>query len=481
MLNFLSNLGSGVARLGSAFGHGAASIGKGIGRGVRRLGELGEDDDQVGLYRTPDFNPNAGRDSGRSMIDVARGPRVIEDFVTAAEDDARADSLLERRNLPIPLPSPPGGPPPLTPAPSLNELRTALPSLPSRPSPPLAAPPAAPKAVPDLVPDMDLDRRNLPIPRLPGHSGGPIPFNSIDAAKYDKVMSHAKRDAEGNFTRGFNRDWKTVAQNVLRGAAMAAGSARPGEDPLGRALGGALTAGAGSAINPQAGYEFAFDVGQRPRMEAETARERAEKDRMIAEIFNQAKLDDLRATTEERRSQAQKNRLPTREPRPTPAWRQVVGPDGQPILVDMNAPENRRKVFTSYVKPADPKSPAPPTAAELAVDPESGMSVEEMADASYNTRGGDRYVFDRLPARTRQILSTGKNAVDGTTRNATQAEIDDAQKEFERAVGRQRKTDLDYTRGVIRRKRVGGSRNKASASASSQPTANLKDLEKLWR
>ena len=76
-LSFLANLGSGVARLGSAFGRGAIGAGKGIGqgfmsagrglgRGVRRLGELGEDDlplDQPSAptspapIMTPPFNP----------------------------------------------------------------------------------------------------------------------------------------------------------------------------------------------------------------------------------------------------------------------------------------------------------------------------------------------------------------------------------------------------------------------------------------
>jgi hypothetical protein len=286
MLSFLGNLGSGIARLGPGFAHGAASIGKGIGRGVRRLGELGDDEDEAGPFGTPPFMP--GNNASR------RGPRIVEEAVADAENDAREDfgaSPYSPRPTPLPrLPSRDDLPdlpisrgnlpiPSLTPAPSSAELRSAPPILPpARRDLPLTIPsaPSMTGVADALAPKMDLDRRNLPIPRLPGHAGEPIPFNSIDAAKYDEVMKHAKRDAEGNLTRGFNRDWKTVAQNVLRGAAMAAGSARPGEDIIGRAIGGALAAGAGSAINPQAGYEFAFDVGQRPKMEAELARARGE-------------------------------------------------------------------------------------------------------------------------------------------------------------------------------------------------------------
>jgi hypothetical protein len=324
-LSFLANLGSGIAKLGSAFGRGAVGVGKGIGRGFKRLGELGEEDSSPEPYQTPPFIPREESGRGRSMMEIVApsdrrltggadpyaprpGMRSLEDAVAAAENDARADSLIERRNLPIPMPDPPGGPPALTPAPSLNELRTALPSLPSGPSPPLAAPPAAPRAVPDMVPDMDLDRRNLPIPALPGHSEGPAPYNRFDAARYDSVMKHAKRDAEGNLTGGFNRDWKSTLKNAFLAASLAARSAGPGEDPLGKALGGALAGGVGSAINPQAGYEFAFDVGERPKMEAEMAREQAARDRANMEIRRQAELDDLRATTGGRRAQADESR-----------------------------------------------------------------------------------------------------------------------------------------------------------------------------
>jgi len=311
MWSFLSNLGSGLKNLGSGFAHGAASVGKGIGRGVKRLGELGEGDYDLGPGGTPGINPNAGY-SGQG------GVRGIEDAVAAAENDARADygakpaPLLDgdmpnlpdlpinRRDLPIPAP---------TPAPSLAEMRSPLPSLPpARRVTPVAAPAAAPVAagMEALKPEMDMDRRNLPIPRLPGHAGGPTPYNAIDAAKYDYVMGHAKRDAEGNLTHGFNRDWKTTLQNALRGASMAAGSAGPGEDPLGRALGGALTAGAGSAINPQAGYEFAFDAGERPKMEAEQARARAERAAVMEETLNRAKLEGMDAETGLKRSQSNK-------------------------------------------------------------------------------------------------------------------------------------------------------------------------------
>jgi hypothetical protein len=153
---------------------------------------------------------------------------------------------------------------------------------------------------------MDLDRRNAPIPRLPGKSGPPVPYNPIDAAKYDAVMAHAKRDPEGNLLGkaeggGFDRDWGMTLKNVLLGASAAAAGARPGEDPLGRAIGGAFTAGVGSTINPEAGHEFGFDVGQRPKLEAEIGRARAEQDRQRIERA---------AAMDEALKQGQVNRIP---------------------------------------------------------------------------------------------------------------------------------------------------------------------------
>jgi hypothetical protein len=317
MFGFLSNLGSGLARLRSAFGHGAASIGKGIGRGVDRLSQIasGEDLETSSPYGTPPFNPNAAYPS-------QRGVRGLEDAVAAAENDAREDfganpyaakpaPILDgdlpnlpiaRGNLPIPAPIPTPGA-----APSFSGLNREPVTL---PNPPVARNPVPTPAGASVVTamkapgaEMDLDRRNVPIPRLPGEKGSPIPYNPIDAAKYESVMSHAKRDAEGNLTHGFNRDWKTIAQNVLRGASAAASSARPGEDLLARAIGGGAAAGVGSTINPEAGYEFGFDTGQRPKMESEMARAKAERAAAMDEAIKQGQVDRIPIDAEREKAQ----------------------------------------------------------------------------------------------------------------------------------------------------------------------------------
>jgi hypothetical protein len=295
-LGFLANLGRGVASLGSAFGRSAASIGKGIGQGVKRLGQLGDEGDDLGPGGTPTFMPGQGRLSGAS-------PRIVEDAVASAENNARAEfgsgaeTLLERRNLPITSRDPLTAPIPTQPAigaavgsaPRTSGFAPSPALLPSLPTPRPPSPVAALGAAPSMAgpgPERIPDRSEIPIPRLPGKSGGPVPYNTADAARYDSVMSHAKRDAKGDLLGpdeggGFNRDWKMSLRNAFLGASQAA-AANP-RDPLGAALGGALTAGAGSAINPQAGYEFAFDAGERPKMEAEMERGRKERAQAMAE------------------------------------------------------------------------------------------------------------------------------------------------------------------------------------------------------
>lgn len=66
--------------------------------------------------------------------------------------------------------------------------------------------------------------------------------------------------------RGFWDIMKTAGVGALQG--MATGG-------LGGAIGGALAGGIGSAISPEAGRGYRFDVMQRPRMEADIARQMA--------------------------------------------------------------------------------------------------------------------------------------------------------------------------------------------------------------
>jgi hypothetical protein len=299
-LGFLANLGSGIAKLGTGFARGVVGAGKGIGRGVRRLDEL--DYDEGDEYGTPPFIPR----SENAAINPAgdRGVRVLEDAVAVAENSARDDSLLERRNLPINLPMLSMPKPPAEPLPG---KASTLPD--ARATAPIMASAATPPIVPLKAPPSQMSRADLPIPQLPGRSGAPIPYNPIDAAKYDYMIGKARRDPEGNLIPmsqggGYDRSFKQVLKNALYGASK--GVQQTGD--LGGAIGGALAAGGGTAINPEAGYEFAFDVGERPKLEAQLKRSRDERAAAMQDILNRAKLEGMDAETGEKRARTDKTR-----------------------------------------------------------------------------------------------------------------------------------------------------------------------------
>jgi hypothetical protein len=341
---FLGDIARAFRGLGSGVAHGIG----GLGRRIKRFGEADDLSPAIspGSYSKP---PSlASPSSSQNPAATARqGLRGMEDAVADAERFAREDSLAERRNLPIIASPTRGDLPPLTPAPSLAELRSPLPSLPpARRMMPVAKPASAPVAtgIEALRPEMDLDRRNLPIPRLPGHAGGPTSYNSTDAAEYDYVMRGAKRDAEGNLTGGFNRDWKQSLLSTALGAAR--GYATTGD--VGGAIGGAAAGGAGSIISPSGGREFVFDTMYRPELESRQAREQAARDRANMDVRRQAELDDVRAGTDERRARTRKLGEPT--PRSADPKIGINRRTGNREYFDANDPA-QRELYDAYVEP----------------------------------------------------------------------------------------------------------------------------------
>jgi hypothetical protein len=70
-------------------------------------------------------------------------------------------------------------------------------------------------------------------------------------------------------------------------------------------------------------------------------------------------------------------------------------------------------------------------------------------------------VFDRLPARQRQLIN-------GSIENADPAEVAEANRAYQTAISRQRKTDLNYTKGHIRAKRVGATKSQTPMQSPTQ-------------
>jgi hypothetical protein len=193
-------------------------------------------------------------------------------------------------------------------------------------------------------------------PELPTDYRGRQIRDTEDFERNQFVRRGATTDASGAVK--VPRSWKTSLANAGIGALR--GIATTGS--LGGAVGGALAGGVGATISPMAGRENLFSAFQAPGIRESIAkrREQEEQERQAAAeaLKTQAALADI----ELKRSQAYKNRLPplSKPPKaPSPAWRQVVGPDGAPILVDMNAPGSQGQTFTPYVKPTEPKPEKP--------------------------------------------------------------------------------------------------------------------------
>jgi hypothetical protein len=297
-----------------------------------------------------------------------------------------------------------------------------------------------------------LEPRDMPRGPLPGADPSALPDDAPRLSR-PEALAQAKHtymaDTPG---RG-----KSAILNALRGfvGGMATGGG------LGAGLGGALAGGAYGAIDPRGARAARFEMEERPRVLERFALEDVDEERQRRQAAGA--LD-----AEYKQAQIDKLRQPAPLPRPRPPVRSDRG------LYD---PDAGRIIPGTEPLP----KPQPPTAAEQTIDPDDDLSVEEKADASYQGKGGDQYVLKTLPARTRQILTDGtvteEGAVDAegniipgkTTRQADADEIEAAQQAWDRAIARQRKVDLDYTRGHIRSKVLRGRKGQPAKSSAATP------------
>lgn len=274
----------------------------------------------------------------------------------------------------------------------------------------------------------------LTTPASAGPSSAPIPYNPLDAAKFDYVMAGAKRDAEGNLLTkeqggGFKRDWKQSIGNALRGGALAMQQNPQGG--LAAFAGGALAGGLGTAINPQAGREFVFDVSHAPRIQQQMQRQRQEEAQARQTVMDELRRREIEARAGMREAEEEERRRKLKLPRIGEAtWGTFDTDTGQPIwrrpeaqraaaqkptwgqnmqtgaieIFDANDPE-QRKLYTQI-----PKAPRPPSLSESLRQAETNRlrkqgSVEKIARDSTDARKGE--ITASLPPKYRQILTQG--------------------------------------------------------------------------
>lgn len=265
---------------------------------------------------------------------------------------------------------------------------------------------------------------------MPGPLPAPIALTPpSQLERYRAEKESYLRDTPGRFKSGLLGALKGGLQGLASGQG------------LGGLVGGAIAGGGFGASDPRGLREQQFETAMRPKILERFAMENEERAQQAAgakaamdQVMNQAQLANMQSQIDERvnagRRADQELRFKENQPRVYKPGDYVADPRG------------REKAFQV---PITPKSP---TSAELATDPDDGSSVEEKARASYEARGGDSYVYDRLPERTRRVLEDDKGAYGP-------AEVAAAQREFDNARNRQWQADLSYTKGAIRSKVLG--------------------------
>lgn len=452
---------SGLGSFGKAIGGGLGKVGKEIGSGIVKGGQKigGEFKERIGEMRegggrpapmTPGFNPGASMPKlGGFRLGQGKPEAPSLGQPSGGNEPPRMPMPALDLKPPMPLtPIQQSGHPPLTGFDTNTGRLEGSP--PPRMAPPLTgvnpisgqmdnqppmirdsvqitdtAPRLAPSPVPSLAaPQMSAprdasfdSREGVPLPGRPNR-GGTVPYSDYEAGKYDAWAKHAKRDADGNFDPkgGTNRNWKSILQNGLLGAAQHADSG-----DWGKMLGGAIGGIGGSAVNPQAGYEHVWDAGHGARMMEDQGRqdaqvERQRKQRMGAmdEDYRRAQID---ATKRDKlmpvapgyglwnagKGEWEGGVKPEFRPsgqsaNAKPRW--VQGRlDGKAGWYNLDDPRYANKI----IEPFEREKPMTMQEAEADRAAEEG-SVESIAMKSYEARGGDNYVMSKMPAPLQQIL-----------------------------------------------------------------------------
>lgn len=464
------------------------TIGQGLGGGVKKIGQGIIPKDKPELLRTPGFVPDgasaAGGVGGGILPSIAQPKAMlplqtpnVAGSVNAAPRITESDAMFVR--MPQSFSGPPQTVGPATRGNQVNELTRGvnmanLTPIPRTP-PAMAAPtqgivptaPQMPGQMPnarEVAPPMDMDRRNVMLPALPGESG-PKDYSRTEAARYDYHRKRMKQPGDKGYdgTGQYKRSGGDIFRNALMGFFQ--GAASDPRNPLAGGLGGALVGGVGSTVSPQGSAEYGFNTVERPRLDQQMADEDAERKRQNAmqnaelqQMLNAQKSRQLDADVELKKAQAEKAR---RMEMPKPQFHNVA--PGAHVL------NNEGKMI--YQAPANPGTAAKAqgliNTREGLFDPVSRQWVEkfdkpinrtEALDEVYAEDGPlDQIVEDSLAGRQAALMERltpqertyiGKPPTDqdlgarlspkqqailsGVTDGATDAEVTQAYAAFER-------------------------------------------------
>lgn len=203
------------------------------------------------------------------------------------------------------------------------------PASPVAPATPVSvAPPVQPTAGPELnqytlanrPQMMSLPQQPLPPSNIsamaPPAPARPQSRDPIQRARNEAIYGGELQEQIGmKPKRGFWDIVKTAGVGALQGMATGGG--------LGGAIGGALAGGITSAIDPATGRAYRFDVMQRPRMEADIARQMAYDKFAREQMRGQAELEQTMAQT--KKTRAETEAIPGREELTREAARARIG------------------------------------------------------------------------------------------------------------------------------------------------------------
>jgi len=279
-----------------------------------------------------------------------------------------------------------------------------------------------------------------------------------------KTRPHQIEDARQEHLGKTPGRLKSGLLNALKGglAGLASGGG------LGAALGGAVGGGAFGAITPRGAQDMDFEQRVKPKIldrfryeDQDTAARMAGAKAAGEQAMTQAQLENINSQIQSRSAGDELSRAKDQRE----ANRPMILSQGQAGF----DPKSQRKVFEV---PAAPKAP---TQAELGIEPTSGKSYEEISEESYQGRGGDAYVLSKMSPRDQQLIQKGTVTINGVEQGAEPSEIAQAQRAYENAIERQRKADVDYTRGSVRSGALGARRNGGAkpAQRKGQPGRNF--------
>jgi len=420
-------------------------------------------------FRTPSFNQNADNNPIARLGNLMRPKPKLP--------------MGDRPELPAglsPMPEMPAAKPQQIEMPASDNFRLTLPTE-MRPAGQAMNPPA-PIPLSDVRPQqmgrLEAPQRiPMPNPRLLD-SGREVAPDSIAAQRQEYMLKGAKRLPDGTFDPGkdggiqYKRSGKDIALAALAGLGKGG--------VLGAAIGGI-----GAAVSPKFGRELNYDAYEKPRaiedrqmtMQDDALRRQTMLDALRIQR-EQVGLDQEKAQTDLYKAQTDKALNPAIRPQAPRSVRlsPMQMPDGSSVLVDLNDPENAGREFRPFQRPEKPLS-APEAEKEAEIEQTATEGdPEQIAEDSYQGRGGDQYVFGRLPLQVQQIISTGKvNGMD-----ATPEESAGAQRAWAQAIERERKSILDYTKGQARTKTSKRAVGKRPGPASATGTRSLRELSSKY-